>query len=72
MRTSLTAWATTAAAPTGTLLRWLVAALPGLTGLLLVSYGAWLAWPPAGFITPGALLLADRAWTRMHEQRSVL
>ncbi len=26
-------------------------------GAALVSYGAWLIYPPAGFITGGALLL---------------
>lgn len=50
--------------------RWISAALRGvwagmlavraLAGLLLVAYGAWLAWPPAGFIAVGAGLLADR------------
>ncbi|MQT03169.1 hypothetical protein FF041_24155 [Streptomyces jumonjinensis] len=38
-------------------------ALPGLAslaGLGLVSYGAWLAWRPAGFLTAGVLLLADQ------------
>ncbi|MGW7195541.1 hypothetical protein [Streptomyces chryseus] len=34
-------------------------AAPGLAGLGLVSYGAWLAWPPAGYLAAGALLLAD-------------
>lgn len=29
-----------------------------LGGLALVTYGAWLAWAPAGFIVPGILLLA--------------
>jgi hypothetical protein len=27
-------------------------------GLGLLSYGSWLAWRPAGFIVPGALLVA--------------
>lgn len=35
-------------------------AVRGVAGWLLVSYGAWLAWPPAGFIVGGGLLLADR------------
>lgn len=26
-------------------------------GVALVSYGAWLAWPPAGFIVAGAALV---------------
>lgn len=34
----------------------LVAAL--VAGMLLVSYGAWLAYAPAGFVTAGVLLCA--------------
>lgn len=45
----------------GALLRW----LPALAGLGLVSYGAWLAWPPAGFLTAGVLVLADQVADRM-------
>ena len=30
----------------------------GLIGVGLFSYGAWLAWQPAGFIVGGALLMA--------------
>jgi hypothetical protein len=30
----------------------------GLVGVGLVSYGAWLAYRPAGFIIGGALLIA--------------
>jgi hypothetical protein len=33
---------------------------PSVTGVCLVSYGAWLAWAPAGFIVAGGLLLADQ------------
>lgn len=40
-------------------------ALPGLAGLALVAYGAWLAWPPAGFLTAGALVLADQVADRI-------
>ncbi|MCL1126718.1 hypothetical protein [Shewanella surugensis] len=29
----------------------------GLIGLSLLSYGSWLAWPPAGFIVCGMLLV---------------
>jgi hypothetical protein len=47
------------AAPTARL--WL--ALPGLIGLALLSYGAWMAFQPAGFIVPGVLLLADKIAT---------
>lgn len=36
-------------------------ACQALAGLLLVAYGAWSAWPPAGFIVGGLGLLADRA-----------
>ncbi len=45
-------------------LRALAAAVPtvirdlaGLAGVGLISYGAWLIYAPAGFITAGALLL---------------
>lgn len=39
----------------------LVRSLPGAVGALLVSYGAWDIYPPAGFIAAGAfLLIADR------------
>jgi len=31
--------------------------LAALLGLALLSYGAWRAWPPAGFIVAGVLLL---------------
>jgi hypothetical protein len=37
-----------------------VVAVRGLVALALISYGAWLAYPPAGFVTAGVLLLADR------------
>ena len=30
----------------------------GLAGAALIAYGAWLVFPPAGFITGGVLLLA--------------
>jgi len=44
-------------------------ALPSLTGLVLVSYGAWLAWPPAGFLAAGALVLADQVADRLSNGR---
>lgn len=28
-----------------------------LAGLVLVGYGAWSVYPPAGFVAPGAVLL---------------
>ena len=31
--------------------------LAGLSGVGLVSYGAWLIYPPAGFIAGGSLLI---------------
>ncbi|MEV4001005.1 hypothetical protein [Actinomadura sp. NPDC049753] len=52
-----------AAAAAGTALRAVftaVLAVRALAGVMLVAYGAWLAWPPAGFIVAGAALLADR------------
>jgi hypothetical protein len=30
----------------------------GIAGAGLIAYGAWLIYPPAGFITGGALILA--------------
>jgi hypothetical protein len=44
-------------------------ALPSLTGLCLVSYGAWLAWRPAGFLAAGVLILADQVADRVVEGR---
>jgi hypothetical protein len=37
----------------------LVRDLAGLSGVGLVSYGAWMIYPPAGFITAGILLIAS-------------
>ncbi|MFD7774268.1 hypothetical protein [Streptomyces sp. NPDC059753] len=45
-------------------------ALPGLAGLGLISYGAWLAWPPAGFLSAGALVLADQVADRIVRRRT--
>ncbi len=36
----------------------LVRDLAGLCGVGLVSYGAWLVYPPAGFIVGGGLMIA--------------
>lgn len=30
----------------------------GLVGVGLLGYGAWLWWPPAGFMMAGALMVA--------------
>ena len=36
-----------------------------IAGLLLVAYGAYLAWTPAGFITAGTtLVFVSVAWVR--------
>ncbi|MGW0795183.1 hypothetical protein [Streptomyces sp. NPDC002692] len=43
-------------------------AFPGLAGLGLVAYGAWLAWPPAGFLAAGVLVLADQVADRISER----
>lgn len=43
--------ATTAAVPG------LLRDLAGLSGVGLVAYGAWLVYPPAGFIVGGSLLV---------------
>ncbi len=29
----------------------------GLAGVASISYGAWLAWPPAGYVAGGSLAL---------------
>jgi hypothetical protein len=60
LRAGAAAVVLTLARPAGLLWR----ALPSLLAVLLLSYGAWLAWPPAGFMLAGALLLADR----VHDQ----
>jgi hypothetical protein len=36
-----------------------------LAGVALVAYGAWLAWPPAGFVVAGAAL----AWIAVSYER---
>jgi len=35
-----------------------IADVAGIGGACLISYGAWLIYPPAGFITGGILTLA--------------
>ena len=40
-----------------TLVPGLVRDLAGLCGVGLVSYGAWMIYPPAGFIAGGFLLI---------------
>lgn len=63
------AWVARLAGVAGTVLGALWRALPGLSGLVLVSYGAWLAWPPAGFLAAGLLLLADQVADRVTARR---
>lgn len=53
------------AAPIGAVVRYATSAGPGLAGVGLASYGAWLAWEPAGYLTAGFLILADRAYTHV-------
>lgn len=57
------------AAPLGSAAGRLWRALPVLLGWGLVSVGAWLAWPPAGFLTAGGLLLADQIADRATSRR---
>jgi hypothetical protein len=44
------------------ILLWLVPGIvrdfAGLSGAVLVSYGAWLVYPPLGFIVGGSLMIA--------------
>ncbi|WP_433252892.1 hypothetical protein ACQPYK_08620 [Streptosporangium sp. CA-135522] len=70
LRSRLAALGVRLASPAGTLVRIVSAAGPGLLGLGLVAYGAWLAWPPAGPMSAGALLLADQAYARVRGDRS--
>lgn len=39
-----------------------------ILGLLLVAIGAWLAWRPAGFLVPGAVIL----WIALPERASFI
>jgi hypothetical protein len=59
------AWAAGLAGAAGTVVGVAWRALPGFAGLGLVSYGAWLAWRPAGFLVAGALVLADQVADRL-------
>lgn len=63
------AWVARLAGAAGTVLGALWRAFPGLGGLVLVSYGAWLAWRPAGFLAAGVLLLADQVADRVAVRR---
>jgi hypothetical protein len=41
----------------------------GLAGVGLISYGFWLAYPPAGFVSAGSLLLAGVALLARQKSR---
>lgn len=41
--------------------------LAGLVAVAAISYGAWLAWAPAGFIAGGALVLAGVLLSAHHD-----
>jgi hypothetical protein len=66
MRSRLRRLVTLCAGPAGTAVRFAIDHGPGLAGLGLLSYGAWIAWAPAGPMVAGVLILADQA----HEKAS--
>ena len=55
--TRLTGALAAAAGHTLRVARRLAVNVPGVAGPLLMAYGAWLAWSPAGFVVAGAFLL---------------
>lgn len=40
------------------------APLVGVLGALLLAYGAWLIYPPAGLLLPGRCACSGRGWWR--------
>jgi hypothetical protein len=38
-----------------------------LLGLGLLAYGARMAWKPAGYMVPGAIILTIGIWTELRE-----
>lgn len=42
----------------------------GIIGLVGLGYGAWLAWPPAGFMVIGAIMLAYAVASARHSARN--
>ncbi|HTK34560.1 MAG TPA: hypothetical protein VL358_04630 [Caulobacteraceae bacterium] len=40
-----------------------------VVGVGLVGYGSWLAWPPAGFLLVGAMLLAASVYGTLQARR---
>lgn len=69
MRKALWRVLSAAAEPAGGALRTLWRVLPGVAGVGLLAYGAWLAWPPAGFMLAGFMLVVDRAWEQVRADR---
>ena len=41
--------------------------LAGLVAVAAISYGSWLAWPPAGFMVGGALVLVGVLLSARHD-----
>lgn len=54
---------------TGAAVRIALTAAPALIGLGALAFGAWLAWPPAGFMIGGLVVLADVCWSRREPRR---
>lgn len=65
LQSRLSAIAMRWAGPVGIAVRVIASAGPGVAGLAALAYGAWLAWPPAGWIAFGAVLLVDQAYERV-------
>lgn len=40
----------------------ILAPLVGVLGVLLLAYGAWLIYPPAGLLLPGRCACSGRGW----------
>lgn len=60
-------WKMRVAAAAGAAAGALWRAAPGTAIVGLLTWGAWMAWPPGGPLTAGGLLLADRiaeSWPR--------
>lgn len=58
------------AGATGTALRFVLAAAPGLLAAAAITYGVGQVYEPAGWITGGALVLSDVVWTRTAPARA--
>lgn len=42
----------------------ILAPLVGVLGAILLAYGAWLIYPPAGFVVAGCCACSGRGWWR--------